>query len=552
MDGQWASVFLANLHFAASSTNYLSSQRPPSPLQNFWSLAVEEQFYLVYPTVFFVVARTYRQISLRVRLTAALGLIIAASYALSIVMTANNPASAFFSPLTRAWELAIGALIAVATDRFRHIPAVLAAVLSWLGLALILYAAFVFTSATPYPGSLVAVPVLGAALIVTGGSAQPTWGVESLLRRRPLQLLGIVSYSLYLWHWPILTIATQEQGKTALPVGQGLMWILLSLAFAVATYFALENPVRHARLLISSKWASVLMGGLLILASLVVTTFETGTGSGADESALALAHAASGSPCPQPTQEQVTSLRATIGGSSDLPTTSNPMRILVVGDSTACTLLPGLVAVAPTYGVRVEDASVIGCGVVSGQIAPSFDDGVNVEQFTNDCQAKALAAEQAGLKLGNPNVIIWSSSFEKDSIVVNSSAGQKVLISGTPEWQSTIKKRIEQRIDLLRSTGATIVILLQPPEVNPGNPKHPTASDADFARFNDLLLQVAASDPSHVRVVNLESKVCPSGPPCPYIVDGMPIRPDDMHYSSKGSLWVSEWLMPRILAAART
>ena len=125
VDGQWAALFLANFHFAASQTNYLASQQPPSALQNFWSLAVEEQFYIVYPTIFLVTARLARGISLRSRLTVVLVSVIVVSYAYSIVLTSTNAPSAFFSPLTRAWELALGGLIAVAGQSLRRVPAVL-------------------------------------------------------------------------------------------------------------------------------------------------------------------------------------------------------------------------------------------------------------------------------------------------------------------------------------------------------------------------------------------------------------------------------------------
>lgn len=554
VDGQWASVFLANVHFAASSTNYLASQRPPSPLQNFWSLAVEEQFYLVYPTLFLFTARVFRKVSFTARLTVLLSLIMIGSYSLSIFMTANNPARAFFSPFTRAWELALGAFVAVATDYFRRTPSPISAMLSWAGLAAILFAAFDFTAATQYPGSLVAVPVLGAALIIIGGATRPRWGVESLLRKRPFQLLGLISYSLYLWHWPILTIATQEQNKTSLPVGQSLMWILLSLIFAIVTYLVLENPVRHARSLVSSKWRSVLMGGLLVLASLVVTTFGAGASPGADGSALALARAASGSSCPQPSKENLSFLRALLGSAATPSTTTPstvPSQILVVGDSTACTLLPGLVAIAPMFDAQVEDAAVIGCGIVSGQIAPYYYEGVNVEEYTNDCQSKALRAEKQGLATGKPNIILWASSFERDSIVIQTSTGEQTVTKGTPEWYAVMRRRIEERLRLLKASGATVVMLLQPPQVNIGSPKSPTTSDEDYERLNGLLKQIAEQDPSQIKVVDLAARVCPSGPPCPSIVDGITVRPDDMHYSSTSSLWVAQWLMPRILEAAK-
>src|ERR1017187_7846822 len=156
-DGRWAAAFLANFHFEALGTNYLDVFRPPSPLQNYWSLSVEEQFYVVYPTLFLLVARAKGRLSLRARLAITLSLVIVASYWLSVVQTASHPTSAYLSTLTRAWQLALGALVAVGTSWLKHVPRPAAAVLTWAGLAAILFAAFTFNAHTAYPGSLVAV-----------------------------------------------------------------------------------------------------------------------------------------------------------------------------------------------------------------------------------------------------------------------------------------------------------------------------------------------------------------------------------------------------------
>ncbi len=115
-DGRWAAAFLSNFHFESLGTNYFLASRPPSPLQNYWSLSVEEQFYVVYPTVFLFVAGARGRLSLRTRMAVVLGLVIVASYWLSITMTASTPTAAYFSPFTRAWELALGALVAVSTS----------------------------------------------------------------------------------------------------------------------------------------------------------------------------------------------------------------------------------------------------------------------------------------------------------------------------------------------------------------------------------------------------------------------------------------------------
>ena len=102
-DARWTAVFLANFHFSSVGTNYLAAQQPPSPLQNFWSLAVEEQFYLVYPTLVLLISAVRTRVSLQARLAVSLTAVIAVSFALSVVQTGSNPTVAYFSPLTRAW-----------------------------------------------------------------------------------------------------------------------------------------------------------------------------------------------------------------------------------------------------------------------------------------------------------------------------------------------------------------------------------------------------------------------------------------------------------------
>ncbi|MGO8873601.1 MAG: acyltransferase family protein [Acidimicrobiales bacterium] len=216
-DARWVSVFLANFHFASNGTNYFTAAQPPSPLQNFWSLAVEEQFYLVYPTIFLVLVSLRSWIPVTTRLAFALGAGIVVSFVLSVGQTTTNMTAAYFSPFTRAWELALGALIAVGTGRLLKVPRHLGPVMSWTGLAVIGLSAVAFRSSTPYPGSAVSLPVVGAALVIAGGVVAPARGAEALLCMPPLQRTGKLSYSLYLWHWPILVFAADAAGKIALP-----------------------------------------------------------------------------------------------------------------------------------------------------------------------------------------------------------------------------------------------------------------------------------------------------------------------------------------------
>ncbi len=274
VDGRWAAVFLANFHFWAVGTNYLSSQQPPSPLQNYWSLSVEEQFYIVYPTLFVLLAGL-KTLSLRARLALGLGAIVVASFAFSIIDTASNSTGAYFSPFTRAWELALGALVAVGTPWLLQIPARLAALITWIGLTAILVAGVTFDAHTAYPGSLTSIPVVGAALVIAGGMAAPRLGAEALLGSAPFRGMGRISYSLYLWHWPILIVAAEHAGKTSLSVRENLEWVVVALIASIASYFLVENPVRHAEVLSRRRLASIGLGITLVVATIGVVAIQS-------------------------------------------------------------------------------------------------------------------------------------------------------------------------------------------------------------------------------------------------------------------------------------
>ena len=215
-DGIACALYVGNYRFAQQGIDYLASDRPPSPFQHYWSLGVEEQFYLVWPPIDHrrgvadpacAPAHRRRRRLVETPVSGAAGAGRGGSFAVSLVATHAMPPVAFFSLPTRAWQLAVGGLVALTAAQWRRLPPLAAAITGWAGLAVILVACNRLGATTPYPGTAALLPVLGTALVIGAGCAAPTRGCGRVLASAPMRAIGRVSYSWYLWHWPVLLLA---------------------------------------------------------------------------------------------------------------------------------------------------------------------------------------------------------------------------------------------------------------------------------------------------------------------------------------------------------
>ncbi|HXJ65242.1 MAG TPA: acyltransferase family protein [Actinomycetota bacterium] len=277
-DSVWAAVFAANIQLAHRGADYFAQGQPPSPVQHFWSLAVEEQFYLVWPLLLTLVlaaaglrrrrasrtaapgpARVSR--NARIGLAATIALVGLGSLAWSVVETRRSAGAAYFSTFTRIWELAMGAALAIGASMMPRLPDRTRAVLGWTGLVAIVVAAARFSQGTAFPGSAALVPTTGAALVIAAGigNEQSRWGVGRLLGIRPLGYVGDRSYALYLWHWPVLLIAAAYAGR-ALPVDVNLLLVAGAFLLSILSFRLVENPVRRTRLTRPVGTSAVLWG----------------------------------------------------------------------------------------------------------------------------------------------------------------------------------------------------------------------------------------------------------------------------------------------------
>jgi peptidoglycan/LPS O-acetylase OafA/YrhL len=499
MDGIASALYVGNYRFAGQGTDYLISDLPPSPFQHYWSLGVEEQFYLVWPALIIGTAWLVRKLSKRARkdtgsaapYAVVMVTVAAASLAAAMVWTRTSPTWAFFSLPTRAWELAAGGLVALSIREWRRLPLLPAAVAGWGGLALILLTCTQLGPHTPYPGTSALLPVLGTALVIGSGCVTGGMGVGRVLCPPVMRSIGRVSYSWYLWHWPVLLLMPPLLGDPAGLPGR-LAATVVSAGLAMITLHLVENPGRFAAVLRRSAKASLAVAGAasavaacacVLLLTLVPVPVGHGTAAQqarivplpptAAPQALSPQEAAVQSTFMQARQAVAASagLRAVPSnlnppldrapgdkaavfvngcmrswrdvGQSECATgdTASPTTVALIGDSHAAMWDPALQQIAEERHWRLETMAKVTCPlqdlpIVSPYLGRRYTE---CEQWRGQIMGR-LQAE-------HPRLVVLSMSRRYHA--------DFSFASYDPAWIDTLTRTVAQ----LRATGATVLVL---------------------------------------------------------------------------------------------
>ncbi len=515
--------YVANWRFIAGGQSYFQEFAAPSPLRHIWSLAIEEQFYVVWPLLTFaalwLASKAHRAALLVV---SVLGLAIAAS-AVSLALTYNeaDPSSAYFATHTRAHELLIGAAGCVLVERSTQVRSVLARfapMLAYVGLAVMLAFGVLLTDASPvyYFGGSTVFALAALATILGISTRRGANHVAAFMALRPLPAIGAISYGLYLWHWPLFNWLTTESIGLSGPLLAAIR-VLATLVVATASFLVVERPIRQGQL---GCWrigpratAAGAVGAALLLATM--TLIET-------RGAL-------------PIPEFVDNNRKVIVVST--PHADGAWAI--VGDSTAMALYPGLAVEAGHRSRTLVVAAFPGCPV--GQ-AERVDENGQPFPWGPTCPAAVRNGYRTTVERSNPSLVFWFSSTDAYSIRV----GRQTLASDTDAWRQALFVDWTAALDTLTSRGARVVLIL---------PMHFQGADPQEAGgrnpLRETYRQWAAQHEDTVTVLDPDPVVCPDAP-CPARIGNVDLYADKVHLTEQASLIVAKELIDLLPEAIKS
>ncbi|MCV7205381.1 acyltransferase family protein [Mycolicibacterium peregrinum] len=547
-DAVGAFFWMANWVFVAADTDYFSQGATPSPLQHTWSLAVEEQYYLLWPLLVLAAALLVRRrstgaVRVVVFVLAVLGVVGSAVAAILLSGDAGELNRVYFGTDTRAQALLIGAAAAALLVRDWSALTVSGTLIrtrwrrwvAWtlpvIGIAVLALAAHLATgSADEFHHGLLIVVAVGAVLVVAPVALDQDGYVARALAWFPLVTLGVISYGVYLWHWPIFLILNGE--RTGLSG-----WSLLALRCAVTivvswvSWWAIEQPVRHWRPqhVPMLRLAAATVATAAVVTMTVVPVSIPTRPAGPDVMAAAA------------TEQDIGAERAVpVGPPPALP--PGTQTVAVFGDSVAWTLMRYLPA---TPGFHFSDYTTIGCGIARGGPYRSAGETLNQKP---ECDSWPERWAQRIAHDRPQTVLLMIGRWE----VVDRTWHGRWMHVGNDAYDAYLKGELQRALDILSSTGARVVVTTAPynrrGERSDGT-LYPEDQPGRVQAWNAMLRNVVGQRPN-VSVLDFNAKLNPDGKYTAKI-DGVRMRSDGVHPTSEAVQWLTPWLLDSLKAPAK-
>lgn len=576
-----STFYVENWALAASSVDYLAADTAPSPVQHFWSLGVEEQFYLGWPILVLALAWVARRASRgagdrsRAWITAGLAIVVVASFAWSLHLTAADPARAYFETPVRVWELGAGALLAgfaPAVSRSLRDRVGLRSLLAWSGVATIVVGAFLIDGSTPFPGTAALVPVLGTVAVIAAHADSPRSPTRAFALR-PVQYLGSISYSVYLWHWPLIVLFPYVVGHERNLLESGAV-VGLTLVLAALTKRYVEDRLRGSRPLGVPLWRTyVFMAVGMAVLTLAVTgvradldrvtraSAERLTAAVADPGAcfgaaalandgcephgteLLLEPASAAADKPDPyqddcwvlgdfTDQKVCTYGSTAPGASE---------VALIGNSHAGHWLPALQEIAEAENLRITTYLVSECFTVP----------VEIEFGSAERNAACMA--------WNERVLRETSDGRFDLLVVSNRTARPLAGVAAQDQADAAEQAHRASLERWREGGTPVVVIRDTPyateikNVPDCIAEHLddlAACDGDRDREQpDPLARAAASFPDdEVALVDLTDLIC-ADETCYSTVGGVIVYFDSGHLTGTFARSLAPYLRPAVMSA---
>lgn len=568
-------AYVSNWHFIASSSNYFAASAAPSLLTHTWSLAIEEQFYLLWPLVLWVTVRAGRRrgggANLAVLVVSVCGAVGSAVWMAVLYHSGAGSSRLYYGTDTHAQSILVGAALAAALDRWNIAPTRARTVAAGAALAGLGWAACSLGPSDPasYQGGFLLVAVLAAVLIAALATA-PHSVPSRIFSSPPLAYLGRISYGMYLWYFPLFAVV--DGASTGL-AGAPLLAVrtVADIALASASFHLVETPLRRLprRRIAPRRVAAV--GRVTAVASLAVVAAVV---MGAAPAVSSPGPTAAGrTPLSGSADSGASISRPGAGaafGSTAAGTSSGRLRLLVTGDSTGLTL--GLALSSPAvearYGLTVDDAALIGCGVaISAQVDSHGRAAVPPPpcnpRTAPDRQWPALLQRQ--IAAFHPDVVLVAAGRWEVQSRRATPTSRWTNIS-QPAGRSYVESQLRLAASIAASDGARVALATAPcfsSGEQPNGTSWPEDQPSRLAAYNALIRTVASGMRPQAAVVDLDAMVCPAGK-FVTTIDGTVVRaPDGVHYpffslshpaspapdTQSQTEAFGSWIAPRILGA---